>query len=72
MFTKPMPVLLLLPILALSLGAVACGGDESAGTTTNEGGQAESAVVSVELGEDGSRYFVKVDKPSVPAGSVTF
>ncbi len=73
-FVKPM--LLLLSILALSLGATACGGDESSSTSTNEDTQAEPAsvasVVSVELGEDGAKYFVKVDKASVPAGTITF
>lgn len=72
-FVKPM--LLLLSTLALSLGATACGGDESSGTSTNENKQAETAapvVVSVELGEDGAKFFVKVDKASVPAGTITF
>jgi uncharacterized cupredoxin-like copper-binding protein len=71
-FVKPM---LLLSILALSLGATACGGDESSGTSTNENKQAEPTrpvVVSVKLGEDGAKYFVKVDKASVPAGKTTF
>lgn len=68
--------LLLLSILALSLGATACGGDESSGTSTTESTQAEPAaapsVVSVQLGEDGSKYFVKLDKSSVVAGTTTF
>ena len=69
------PALLLLSILALSLGATACGGDESASTPTNEDTQTEPTppvVVSVELGEDGAKFFVKVDKASVPAGATTF
>jgi uncharacterized cupredoxin-like copper-binding protein len=73
-FVKPM--LLLLSILALALGATACGGDDSAGTSTTESTQAEPAavpsVVSVQLGEDGSKYFVKLDKSSVVAGTTTF
>lgn len=72
-FVKPM--LLLLSILALSLGAMACGGEKSSDASTNEGTQAEKTpdgVVSVKLGEDGSKFFVKVDKASVPAGSITF
>lgn len=69
--------LLLLSILALLLGAAACGGDdESSGTATTEDTQAEPAavpsVVSVQLGEDGSKYFVKLDKSSVVAGTTTF
>ena len=73
-FVKPM--LLLLAILALALGATACGGDESSSTPTDESTQAEPAaapsVVSVQLGEDGSKYFVKLDKSSVVAGTTTF
>jgi uncharacterized cupredoxin-like copper-binding protein len=71
------PALLSLSVLALALGAAACGGDdESSGTSTTENTQAEPAavpsVVSVQLGEDGSKYFVKLDKSSVVAGTTTF
>ena len=69
------PGLLVLSMLTLSFGATACGDDESSDTTTNEATPAEAGppvVVSVELGEEGARYFLKLDKPSVPAGPVTF
>lgn len=71
------PTLLSLSVLALALGAAACGGDdESSGTSTTENTQAKPAaapsVVSVQLGEDGSKYFVKLDKSSVVAGTTTF
>lgn len=69
------PMLLLLSILAFSLGATACGGTKSASTSTNEDTQAAAtsdSVVAVTLGEDGGKYFVKVDKESVPAGPTTF
>ena len=39
-FVKPM--LLLLSILVLSLGATACGGSKSTGASTNEDNQAEA------------------------------
>ena len=51
----------------------ACGGADSAGTTTTAPtGSASASTVNVQLGEEGSKFFVKVDKTSVSAGTVTF
>jgi uncharacterized cupredoxin-like copper-binding protein len=70
------PTLLLLSILALALGATACGGDESSSTPTTDSTEAAPAavpsVVEVQLGEDGGKFFVKLDKSSVVAGTTTF
>ena len=58
---------------ALAFGLVACGGDSETTTTTQPpAGQAGDSTVKVELGEDGAKFFVKVDRESVPAGKVTF
>jgi uncharacterized cupredoxin-like copper-binding protein len=67
----------LLPLLALLLVASACGGEEepAAAPTVDEtqaSPAAEASVVGVQLGEDGSKYFVKLDKSSVTAGTSTF
>ena len=68
--------LLLLSMLALVVGAAACGGDddETAGTTESETTEAAAPddTVSVQLGENGAKYFVEVDKPSVAAGTILF
>ncbi len=68
--------LLLLSLLLLAVVLSGCGGDE-ASTATNEETQAEppaaeTSVVSVQLGEEGSKYFVKLDKSAVVAGTTTF
>lgn len=71
---------LLLAILTCSLLALALSacGDDEADTT---GGATESAVtaggekgeiINIELGEDGANYFVKSDKESADAGTMTF
>lgn len=57
---------LLLAMLALVLGAAACGGDD------DESAAAPDDTVSVRLGENGPKYFVEVDKPSVAAGTILF
>lgn len=58
--------LLLLSMLALVVGAAACGGDD------DESAAAPDDTVSVRLGENGPKYFVEVDKPSVAAGTILF
>ena len=76
-------LLVLLGLAVLSFGAVACGDDDEEATKTvtvtapAAGGAATSeadrgTVVNVELGESGSGYFVKPDRESVDAGTVTF
>ena len=55
-------------------GVVGCGGstDPTGSTTSAPAGSTSASTVNVQLGEDGSKFFVKVDKASVAAGTVTF
>jgi uncharacterized cupredoxin-like copper-binding protein len=68
----------LLGAALLSLGVVACGDNGDTKTVTVNGGDESKTagdkgkVVKVELGESGSKYFVKPDQESVEAGKVTF
>jgi uncharacterized cupredoxin-like copper-binding protein len=77
--------ILLLGMVMLAFGVAACGGDdddEATGTVTvtvtSAGEPATTAaadrgtIVNVELGESGSTYFVKPDRATVEAGTVTF
>lgn len=66
--------LLVVVALSLATGAAGCGGDdESSGSTTNStSAEAQGTVVQVQLGEKGAKYFVTVDKATVPAGTTTF
>jgi uncharacterized cupredoxin-like copper-binding protein len=72
-------LVLLLGAVALPFAVVGCGDDEAETTRTvtvtapASGGTAEKGtIVKVELGESGSTYFVKPDRESVEAGTVTF
>lgn len=58
----------------LSFGAAACGdGNDTGGATTDTTATAATGtVVKVQLGEKGAKYFVTVDKATVPAGTTTF
>jgi uncharacterized cupredoxin-like copper-binding protein len=61
-------------LIGLVSGTAACGDDETeagSGTTTTSA-PAQVTEVKVQLGEEGSKYFVKVDTASVPAGTVKF
>jgi uncharacterized cupredoxin-like copper-binding protein len=66
---KPIRVfLVLLGAALLSLGVAACGDDESTKTAADKG-----QVVKVEVGESSaSTYFIKPDRTTVDAGTVTF
>ena len=74
-------IFLLLGVAMLAWGLVACGDDDGTETVTvtapATGEESTAAadkgeVVNVELGESGSTYFVKPDRDSVAAGTVTF
>jgi uncharacterized cupredoxin-like copper-binding protein len=58
----------------LSFGVAACGGDGgSAESTAGEPAAAAAEnVVNVQLGENGAKYFITVDKDTVQAGKTTF
>ena len=72
LFVRPISVLFLVAVL--SFGVAACGGDASSAESTS--GETTAAVtdnvVKVELGENGGKYFVKLDKDTVKAGTTTF
>ena len=63
-----------LSLALLSFGMAACGNGDSDTTTdaATAAGDDEGQIVKAELGESGSKYFVKVDKNKVKAGKVTF
>ena len=68
-------ITLIVSVGLLALGLVACGGDESsepAAASTAAAAAAGESVVNVELGEDGAKYFVKVDKDTVQTGTTRF
>jgi uncharacterized cupredoxin-like copper-binding protein len=76
-------LLMVLGITMLPFVVAACGGDDTKTVTvTNPAGEAtgeasttaadKGTVVKVELGESGSRYFVRPDRAKVDAGKVTF
>ena len=81
---RSIPKVLLLGMVVLAFGVAACGGDDDdeasetvTVTVTSAGEQDTTAadrgtIVNVELGESGSTYFVKLDRTSVEAGTVTF
>jgi uncharacterized cupredoxin-like copper-binding protein len=78
---RPVKMLfVLLSAVMLPFGVAACGGDDTktVTVTTPAGGETSTTaadkgkVVNVELGESGSRYFVKPDQATVDAGKVTF
>lgn len=63
----------------LLVGVAGCGDDETVTTTVTAAADDASTtsankgeVVNVELGESGSTYFIKPDRTSVEAGTVTF
>lgn len=60
-------------LFALTFGITACGGDSASNDSTAAPPAAQNdSTVKVELGEKGSKFFVTVDKDSVPAGKTTF
>ena len=81
---RSIPKVLLLGMVVLAFGVAACGGDDDdeasetvTVTVTSAGEQDTTAadrgtIVNVELGESGSTYFVKPDRTTVEAGTVTF
>jgi uncharacterized cupredoxin-like copper-binding protein len=74
---SPRHVLLLLVLAMLSsFGLAACGDDDESSESTAAGTTAAAAagesVVNVQLGEDGEKYFITVDKDTVQAGTTTF
>ncbi|GEM_PF-317129 len=72
-FARPIGVLFLLAVL--SFGVAACGGgggSSTESTGSNTAAAAAGNVVKVQLGENGSKYFIKVDKDTVKAGRTTF
>ncbi len=58
----------------LTVGLVACGGDSKTIDTTTGAPATTSAgtKVNVQLGEDGAKFFITLDKDTVPAGETTF
>ena len=71
----PRSLCVLFALALLSLGLVACGddGDSAEPTASEPAAEAAAAnVVNVQLGENGKKYFVKVDKDTVKAGTTTF
>ena len=60
-------MLLVLSVVVLPFGVVACGSDDSSTSAADKG-----TVVDVEMGESGSTFFVKPAQSSVEAGTVTF
>jgi uncharacterized cupredoxin-like copper-binding protein len=71
---SPRSIILLFALVLLSFGVTACGDDNDsaespAGTAAAE---ATENVVNVQLGENGAKYFITVDKNTVPAGTTRF
>jgi uncharacterized cupredoxin-like copper-binding protein len=58
----------------LSFGVAACGDDNRSAESTDGTAAAEATenVVKVQLGENGAKYFITVDKDTVQAGKTTF
>jgi uncharacterized cupredoxin-like copper-binding protein len=63
-------------LLLLALGVAACGDEGGTGGPATTGATTpttQGTAVNVQLGEDSpTKYFVKVDRASVPAGTTTF
>jgi uncharacterized cupredoxin-like copper-binding protein len=64
----------LFALALLSFDVAACGddGDSAESTTDQAATEATRNVVKVQLGENGDKYFIKVDKDTVQAGRTTF
>lgn len=71
---SPRFIVLLFSLALLSFGVTACGDDNGSAESTDGTAAAEATqnVVKVQLGENGDKYFVKLDKNTVPAGKTTF
>ncbi len=68
-------ITLLFSVALLALGLAACGDDDSsepAAASTTAAAAAGESVVNVELGEDGAKYFITVDKDTVQTGTTRF
>ena len=67
-------VLSLMAVCVLSVGTTACGESTKTSTTSDKPAAASASdnVVKVKLGENGGKYFIKLDKSTVPAGETTF
>ena len=61
-------VVVLLGVALLSVSGTACGGDDDSSTSAAD----KDMVVTTELGESGLTYFVRTDRTTVEAGTVTF
>ena len=70
----PRTILLLFALALLSFGVAACGDDGDSAETTADQPAAEATgnVVKVQLGENGDKFFIRVDKDTVQAGRTTF
>jgi uncharacterized cupredoxin-like copper-binding protein len=68
------PLALVVAAAGLSFGLLACGDDSTSGESTGEtpAAQTGGSTVNVQLGEKGDKYFLTVDKGTVPAGETTF
>ena len=55
-------------VVGHTLGLAACGGDTASTDTTAEtpAAQGGDTTVNVQLGEEGAKFFLKVDKDTVP------
>ncbi|HEX4745566.1 MAG TPA: hypothetical protein VFU99_01685 [Gaiellaceae bacterium] len=58
----------LLGVAVLSVSVTACGGDDDSSTSA----AAKGTIVDTKLGESGLTYFVRPDRATVEAGTVTF
>jgi uncharacterized cupredoxin-like copper-binding protein len=67
-------ICVILSLALLSFGVAACGddGDSAESTAVEPATEATGNVVNVQLGENGNKYFVKVDRDTVKAGKTTF
>ena len=71
---SPRFIILLFALALLSFGVTACGDDDSSAESTADTSAAAATenVVKVQLGENGAKYFITVDKDTVQAGKTTF
>jgi uncharacterized cupredoxin-like copper-binding protein len=67
-------MILLFSLALLVFGVAACGddGDSAESTAAKPAAAATENVVKVQLGENGAKYFITVDKDTVQAGTTTF
>jgi hypothetical protein len=71
---SPRSIILLFALALLLFGVAACGDDDSSAESTADtpAAAATDNVVKVQLGENGAKYFITVDKNTVPAGKTRF